>query len=148
MNQTRRFVLNAGDYGRALVLSNLRRFLDCLPDTKTWRVEISLVRKTRTPKQRRALFGVAYAAVMEQMGLRGSRDKENLHEFFCGEYWGWTKDGLGRPIPVRTTTRNAAGDDDEIDTERANDFYRFIQQRCAENGIEVPDPDPLHGEQP
>jgi len=42
---------------------------------------------------------------------------------------------------VRTTTINADGKREEISVKEALDFYQFIQQRAAEYGFDVPDPD-------
>lgn len=138
--------LNANGPERAQVLANAHAFLDRLPVDKGFTVEVSPQKRTRTAKQRGSLFGVAYKAIMEAMGLQGAQDKDDLHEFFCGEYFGWTEPTpLMRSRPVRTTTKNERGEPDEITTREALDMYDFIQRRAAENGIDVPSPDPLHG---
>lgn len=98
----------------------------------------------RSDKQRRSLFGCAYRALMEQMGLAGSRDKDQLHEMMCGEYWGWRESkalGVVKRVPVRTTTRNEQGERDVISVRQQMAFYAWIQQRAAEYGYDVPDPD-------
>jgi len=135
------FYLHKKDTGRATVLATAHEFLDRLPDTKSWEIEITIFRKPRTEKQRKALFAAAYGPIMEHMGLRGNDDKEDLHAYFCGEYWGWHPQLKNKPI--RTTTKNEQGVRDEISTTQALDFYAFIQQRAIENGIFVPDPDPF-----
>lgn len=94
----------------------------------------------RTAKQRNSLFGVAYKALMEQMGLRGERDKQELHNLFCGDYWGWRDVGMVRR-PVRTTTTDEHGRRDVISIRQQMAFYAFIQQRAAEYGYDVPDPE-------
>jgi hypothetical protein len=100
--------------------------------------------KKRSSKQRASLFAVAYAAIMEHIGLRGTKDKEDLHQFWCEEYFGYIEaTGVSPRRPKRTTTKNEAGEDDEISTLQALDMYAFIQQRAAENGIDCPDPDPF-----
>lgn len=141
------YQLNANGPERQDVLLNAVGFLKRLPADKSWVVSIEPFRKTRSQKQRGSLFGVAYKAIMEAMGLRGSKDKNDLHEFFCGEYFGWTEaTPLMKSRPVRTTTKNERGEPDEISTVDALDMYAFIQQRAAENGIDVPDPDPMWGQ--
>lgn len=138
------YQLNANGPERPQVLANAHAFLDRLPKDKGFTVEISLQKRTRTDKQRGSLFGVAYKAIMEAMGLEGAKDKADLHEFFCGEWFGWTEPSpLMKVRPVRTTTKNERGEDDEITTRDALDMYAFIQRRAAENGIDVPDPDPF-----
>lgn len=141
------YQLNANGPERAQVLANAHAFLDRLPIDKAFTVEVEPQKRTRSDSQRGALFGVAYKAIMAATGLRGEQDKQDLHEFFCGEYWGWTKrTALMKPRPKRTTTRNEQGERDEISTLQALDMYAFIQQRAAENGIDVPDPDPMWGQ--
>lgn len=98
----------------------------------------------RTVKQRKSLFGVAYKSLMEQMGLHGEREKDQLHEMMCGEYWGWRDSvmlGSAKRVPVRTTTTNERGERDVISTREQLDFYAWIQQRAAEHGYDIPDPD-------
>jgi len=64
---------------RASAIESLARYLAiCLPG-KELVVTVEEYRPARSAKQRSALFGCAYKALMEQMGLRGERDKEALH---------------------------------------------------------------------
>lgn len=135
------YILHKGDPNRELVRANLHAFIDRLPESESWEFEWHKYHKPRSDKQRRALFGAAYKPLMEFMGLRGERDKDDLHAFFCGEYWGWHPALKNKPL--RTTTRNERGERDEISTVDALDFYAFIQQRAAEQGVMVPDPDPF-----
>jgi hypothetical protein len=140
---SQRFILHANDDGRALVKSNLHAFIDRLPEDKAWECVIDKHVKTRTAKQRRTLFGAAYGPIMDFMGLQGSDDKRDLHTFFCRDFFGERMDSLGRMVPIRTTTRNERGERDEISTIVALEIYAFIQRRAAEQGIDVPDPDPF-----
>lgn len=135
------YVLDAKDPNRENVRANLHAFIDRLPTTQSWQFAVTKYHKPRSDKQRKALFGAAYRPLMEYMGLRGERDKEDLHAFFCGEYWGWHP--VLKNKPVRTTTRNERGEREEINTVDALEFYAFIQQRAAEQGVMVPDPDPF-----
>ena len=99
----------------------------------------------RTTKQRNALFGVAYTALADQMGLSGSREKDDLHEFMLGEYFGWREKavmGAIRRYPVRTTTTNEHGDRDVLSVRQQMAFYAWLQKRAANYGYDVPDPDP------
>ena len=104
-------------------------------------VTVEEAKEERTGKQRAALYAAAYGALMEQMGLRGEKDKQGLHEMFCGEYWGWRDVGMVRR-PVRTTTTDENGKRDVISVRQQMAFYSFIQQRAAEYGFDCPDPDP------
>lgn len=137
------YTLHANDPGRALVKANAHAFIDRLPESKPWEIEIRPRRKTRSAKQRKSLFGVAYKAIMDATGLQGDADKRQLHRDMCGEFYGWTDGPLNLRKPVRTTTRNERGEPEEITTVDALELYAFIQRKAAEFGIDVPDPDPL-----
>lgn len=101
----------------------------------------------RSSKQNAALFGVAYPPIMEHMGLRGEAERKEIHEYFCGEYWGWKEKvifGKKKHTPKRTTTRNEEGKRDLISKPDMCDFYAFVQHKGAESGVFVPDPDPMY----
>ena len=105
---------------------------------------VSEVKRERTSKQLHALFGVAYKSLMDQMGLRGAAEKDELHATFCGEFFGWRTDvilGVARKVPVRTTTTDENGNRDVISSREQLELYSFIQQKSAEYGYTVPDPD-------
>lgn len=142
---TQSFILHAVKDGRfddrRRILDNARSFIGRLPASKSWEITVSPWHKPRSDKQRRALFGVAYKALMEHMGLRGEEEKEELHRYFCGEFFGTKTDALGRQRPARTTTKDENGNRDEISTAVAMEFYALIQQKAAEVGIDVPDPE-------
>lgn len=141
-----RYVLNANGPERSQVLANLHAFVDRLPAAKSWRVEIKEYRKERTSDQLGALFGLAYAVIMDAAGLEGDAEKKQLHRDFCGDFFGWTTDKIGRRRPVRTTTTNENGERDVIDTATQARMYDFIQRQMAEFGIDVPAPDPMHSQ--
>lgn len=141
------FELHANDPGRATVVANLHAFTDRLPADRSFVVSFAPLTKKRTEKQRRALFGAAYRALMEFAGLAGSEDKRELHRFMCRKYFGERSDKLGRMVPLRTTTTNERGEKDEIDTQEALRFYEFLQREGASVGCYVPDPDPFWREQ-
>jgi hypothetical protein len=140
---SQKFILHKSDPRRLTVLANAQRFIGQLPEAQAWEIEIRRHVKKRSDKQRRALFGAAYGALMEFCGLEGAKEKEHLHRDMCGEYFGWRKDALGRPTPVRTTTKNERGEHDEISVDEALRFYAFLQRKGAEVGCWVPDPDPF-----
>ena len=136
-----RFCLNV-DKHRDQILANLHAFLDKLPIDKPWCIEIEPLRKERTIKQNKALFGLAYVELEEQTGS----DKNDLHWAFCGEFFGWVDVnvmGKTKRMPARTTTTGYDGKHDVVPTEIFAKFYDFIQRRAAENGFYVSDPDPM-----
>lgn len=137
-----RYVLHAGDPTREIVLGNLRRFIDRLPEGKSWKIEIREHRAERSDKQNRALWGVAYPPIMEATGLEGERDKLLLHEHFCELYFGHVDHPILGRRPRRTTTRNEHGERDPLDKVEMASFYDFVQRQAAGFGIDVPDPAP------
>ena len=128
--------------------TNAENFLKTLPVDGSMEVEFREKKVTKSDKQNAALWAVAYPPVMEGMGLRGEKERLYIHEYFCGEYFGWKKKtvmGKVKQIPKRTTTRNEEGKRDLLEMKYMADFYNFIQQRAADYGIYVPDPDPMYG---
>lgn len=122
--------------------TKLMAFLSSLDAMKEWQVTIGSVKKERSPQQNKALWGCAYETLRQATG----NDKEDLHEYFCGEYFGWDVNEVMRQKkkkPKRTTTTDYDGHRDVISTVHLQDFYAFIQQRSAEQGVFVPDPDPM-----
>lgn len=132
------FILRKGQRNFASLLD----FLSRQPNDRDLQVTIGEVKKERSDLQNAALWGCAYKTLREATG----NDPEDLHTYFCGEYWGWVEfDVMGqtRKRPRRSTTRDADGKRDVISTIHLSDFYAFIQQRSAETvGVYVPDPDP------
>jgi hypothetical protein len=133
------FILRRG----ARSFTSLMAFLSTLDVTKEFQVSIGPVKKERSDLQNRALWGCAYKTLREATG----NDPEDLHTYFCGEYFSWVEYevmGQKRKRPFRTTTKDENGKRDVISTIHLQDFYAFVQQRSAETvGVYVPDPDPM-----
>src|SRR5690606_32693028 len=107
--------------------SRLLDVLSTIPTTEEFQVTIAPVKKERSDAQNRALWGCAYKTLREATG----NDPEDLHTYFCGEYFGWTEYevmGQIRKRPRRTTTKDENGKRDVISTMQLSDFYAFIQQ--------------------
>lgn len=141
-----KYTLNANGPEREQVKANVHAFIDRLPAHKSFRVEIKEARKERTPPQNAALWGLAYPRLTEATGYTA----EELHHEFCGRFFGWdvvTVFGQQRRRPRRTTTTNEQGERDVLGTRDFAEFYNLVQRIAAEAGIDVPDPDPFHGEQ-
>lgn len=123
--------------------TKLIAFLSSRPLDESFQVTIGPIKKERSDLQNRALWGCAYKTLRDATG----NDAEDLHTYFCGEYFGWTEYevmGQTRKRPRRSTTKDENGKRDVISTIHLQDFYSFIQQRAAETvGVFVPDPDPM-----
>ncbi|MFA6125465.1 hypothetical protein [Sphingomonas sp.] len=139
---SQKFILEAKHPNRDNVKANMHRFIDSLPETKSWEAEFKLYRKDRTDPQNNALWGVAYPPLAKELGYQ----LPELHETFCRSFFGevtveiagrtWTK-------PRRTTTTNEQGKRDLIKWDEFKRFYALVQQTGAEMGVFIPDPDPL-----
>ena len=109
------------------------RFLAKLPPNKPWRLEVSEYKPRRSDQQNRFLFGVVYREIMRH--LEGW-NIEDIHEYCLGEWAGWeTVEGFGkkRLRPIRRSSR--------LNKQEFSDYLAFIQQRMAEHGIFIPDPE-------
>lgn len=135
------FVLN--DENKDRVLARLIRFVHAWNYAKH-PLEIVCDRFVmgRTSKQNRALFGHAYKILEDETG----HSKEELHEFFCGRFFGLTEyDFFGetRSRPIRSTTTDEDGKRDVIAWDRFSEFFEHVRNFAAsELEINIPDPDP------
>jgi hypothetical protein len=137
------YFLNRGDRSRARVLGNVLAVIQSLPDSKSWRIDIKVSRPERTLQQNKTAFGLAYKRIMEAVGLEGEKEKNQLHTNFCGDFFGWVHKPLVGRVPIRTTTKNEAGEDDVLDRYEMGRFYDFIVRRAAEYEIVIPEPNPF-----
>ena len=130
MSQT--FVLHK-DATRERVLGNLVRFVQSLPDSKAWKVEVAQYARRRSDEQNRYLWGVVYPAF--EQALEGW-DKEDIHEYLLGEHFGWQRiEGMGR-AKVKPLKRSS-----KLTKAEFADYVDFCQRKGAEHGIYVPDPE-------
>lgn len=130
---------------KANAARDLTRVVACLsgaPKDKDVKVTIGEAKKDRSLDQNNALYGVAYKALSEFTGYTGPE----LHDTFLRLYFGEVdRDVMGHKSrgPRRTTTTDEEGKRRLLSTMEFMDFYRFIQQKGAELGCWVPDPDPM-----
>jgi len=121
--------------------ARLVAFLSAIPEETEVMVTIGPVKKDRSDLQNRALYGVAYKTLSQ---FTGYTDPE-LHEMFLRSYFGEVeKEVFGTKIvkPRRTTTTDENGKRKLLSTDEFSAFYSHIQQKGAEIGCYVPDPDP------
>jgi hypothetical protein len=122
------FLLAKGDRS----LSKLVGFLSSLAKEKSWKVEVSEYKRTRSNEQNAYLWGVCYQTILKHLP---GWDADDIHEYFLGEYFGWeTLEGLGRKRlrPIRRSSK--------LSTVEFSDFVGFIQRTMAERGVYVADP--------
>jgi hypothetical protein len=103
---------------------------------QSWQVSIEAFKPRRSEQQNSFLWGVVYPSILEGGGeaLRGW-SKEDLHEYFLGECWGWeTIEGFGkkRHKPLKRSSK--------MTKVEFRDYITLIEVRCAEMGIHIPEP--------
>lgn len=121
--------------------SRVQRFVEHFLPGKDLVVIVKEKKAERSNSQNKALWGCAYKYLREQTG----NESEELHEFFCGQYFGWEEYevmGKRKVKPIRTTTKDENGKRDVISKSELKKFYGYIQRVSAEGGHYVPDPDP------
>jgi len=109
----------------------LLAFLDRLPMARKWRVTVDIYKKTRSNEQNRYLWGVAYKALEDATG----QPKEDWHEYMLGEHFGWEEVSLFGKKKLRAMNRSS-----KLSTLEFMGYVAFIQQRAAEHGIYIADP--------
>ena len=117
----------------ASAVSVLVRELD---PTISWQVSIEAFKPKRSDAQNRFLHGVVYPSILEGGGemLRGWT-KQDLHEYFLIEMWGSEIiEGFGRKRhkPLKRSSK--------LTKQEFSDYLAFIEVRCAEMGIHIPEP--------
>jgi hypothetical protein len=117
-------------------LASLIRAIHKLPADKPWQVTIEKYKKRRSNSQNAYLWGVCYPNILEQGGEQlAGWTKDDLHSYMLGEHFGWeTLEGFGRKRmrPIRRSSK--------LSTMEFQDYVAFIQQKAAELGIVIPDP--------
>ena len=105
------------------------------PD-RAWCIEVLEWKKPRTDHQNRFLWGVCYPAVLEGGGeTLAGWTRDDLHEYFLGECFGWeTLQGFGRKRmrPIKRSSK--------LTKQEFSDYLLFLETRCAEMGIVIPEP--------
>jgi hypothetical protein len=128
-----RFVLAKDDpEQREHVYIALAGFLTKLPIVSAWEIIVGPYKKHRSDQQNRYLWGVIYPTITKT--LHGWT-ADDVHEYMLGEWSGWeTLEGLGRKRlrPIRRSSK--------LSTSEFAEFVGFIQQRMAEHGVYIPDP--------
>jgi hypothetical protein len=104
-------------------------------------VECKRWRKSRSNDQNAMLWAM-YEPIAEAMGF----DRDDLHEWFCGKFWGWKDVKVPRTprspegyvsVPVRTTTRDSDGKRNVIDTKTFSEFVDLVDRTAAQAGVYV-----------
>jgi len=112
------------------------RMVQGLSPGKTWAIEVTEWKKPRTNQQNAFLWGVAYPAILEGGGeALAGWTRDDLHEYFLGECFGWeTLEGFGRKR-MRPLKRSSA-----LTKQEFSEYLNFLEGRCMDMGITIPEP--------
>jgi hypothetical protein len=122
------------DRPRDEVIAKVVRFLHGLAPGKAWSITVEPYKKRRSTSQNAYLWGVCYPTIL-QAGQLGNWTADDLHEFFLIDHFGSEIiEGFGkkRHRPLKRSSK--------LSTTEFMDYVAHIQQRCAELGIYIPDP--------
>jgi len=112
------------------------RMVQGLSANRAWCIEIVEWKKPRTNQQNAFLWGVAYPAILEGGGeALAGWTRDDLHEYFLGECFGWEMlEGFGRKR-MRPLKRSSA-----LTKQEFSEYLNFLENRCMDMGITIPEP--------
>lgn len=128
---------------RDAMIGGLAKLLASIFPGKPVRVTVEIAQPDKTPQQNKYLWAVPYKMLSEVTGY----EAEEIHEWNCGQQWGWTErkcprtphnDAGVRSEPIRTTTTP-----DKCSAEEMCLLWARAQRLGATFGLVIPDPDPL-----
>ncbi len=122
--------------GAEIIKARLVAMIGKLDPARAWEITIREFYKRRSDQQNRYLWGVAYATLARATGQPAA----DWHEYMLGEHFGWEEAEFFGRKKIRPRGRSS-----KLSTVEFMDFVTFIQQRSAENGVFIPDPEPMHG---
>jgi len=120
---------------RDAAIERIARVLKGLAADRAWRVSIVEHKAKRSDSQNRYLWAI-YTHILEQGGNElAGWTKDDLHEFFLGNHFGWeTLSGFGKGR-VKPLKRSSG-----LTKMEFSDFVASIQRFMAERGVYISDP--------
>lgn len=113
-------------------LTRIVAFLSALSERETWKITIGRQVRTRSSMQNAYLWGVVYETILKHLP---GWNAEDVHEYFLGECFGWELlEGFGKKR-IRPVKRSS-----KLSTMEFQDYIAFIQQKMAERGVYIADP--------
>jgi len=126
---------------RSTQIETVLRFLRAQPADTEMRVTIELHREPRSSEANAYHWGVVVKMLADHTGYAPG----DVHEWLCGEYWGWRVRKLpgGRRVsePVRTTTHGEDGRRAVLGKAEFAAFVEHCQALGAQAGVLIPGPD-------
>jgi hypothetical protein len=111
-------------------IARIGKVLAALPMDKAWRIEIHEQKAKRSLSQNRLLWSL-YQQVIDKGGeaMAGWR-KEEVHDFFLGEWAGWDRVEVFGRVKLRPLRRSSA-----LNKQDFADFIDFIVTFMADRGV-------------
>ena len=118
--------------GRERAVQRVADYLLAALPGKELVVTVAERKRRRSDEQNRYWWGVVIRTYCDHLD---GWDPEDVHEYLCGEHFGWRRIegfGMARVKPVRRSSRLSRGE--------FADLVAFAQRKAAEHGFYVPDP--------
>jgi hypothetical protein len=121
------------------IIRAVATMMGAIDTSKSWCISVEPWKRKRSDAQNRFLWGVAYPMILEQGGeTLGGCTRDDLHEYFLGECFGWeVLEGFGRKR-MRPLKRSSA-----LTKEEFTEYLMFLEQRCIDMGM-GPLPEPMY----
>jgi hypothetical protein len=119
---------------RERAIERIATVLSKLAIDRAWRVSVVEHKPKRSDSQNRYLWAI-YGEILAHGGDLQGWTKEDCHEFFLGEHFGWeVLQGFGkrRMKPLRRSS--------VLNKQEFSDYIAFIQRFMAERGVYIDDP--------
>jgi len=131
----KRFIIHQDDILRA---ENAKAYIDNLPTTRKWCVEIKEYRKKRSNDQNAYIHAVPLKLIGDHVG----ETLDDMKEYLCGEFFGWQDYevmGKKKSKPLKTTS--------QMNTKEMTDFIDFmIWFGSSTLNLRIPSPNEWDGE--
>lgn len=126
------------DQPRENRISTIVKFLSGLSMKQAWEITVKPYQKRRSLSQNAYLWGAVYPTILQAGGeTLAGWTADDLHEYFLGSHFGTEVlhfNGRDYERPLKRSSK--------LSTLEFMDFIGHIQQKMAEIGILIEDPDP------
>jgi hypothetical protein len=126
------------DQPRDKRVAAILKFISGLALNRAWEITVKPYHKKRSVSQNNYLWGVVYPTILKGGGeTLAGWTADDLHEYFLAGHFGSEVlhfNGRDYERPLKRSSK--------LTTLEFMDFVAFIQQKMAELGIFIPDPDP------
>lgn len=128
------------DQPRSSRIASIMKFISGLAINRAWEITVKPHQRKRSVSQNAYLWSTVYPSILTAGGeTLAGWTVQDLHEFFLSEHFGSEVLRFGGRDFERPVKRSS-----KLTTIEFSGYVAFIQQKMAEIGVFVPDPDPLY----